>query len=265
METKVEGLQENELIVSLQRMINSYMNKNQSLTINALAQRSGIPVTTLRRLVNGEQKSEIAPHSVLNLTSYIFREKKLNLLLKLIDPVVAEYLNKHFGSFIFLEETKAVYRTDLNETLADFSKYIIYKLAANHNGVDYITIVDLLGSIGHKKAQELLTDNHLFEENGKLHAKDKNFSIDFFVAAKHLPNLVSFYRPDTIAEGKNSFFSLSESLNEEAILEIKKIQRESVLKIHKIMSDPSNFGSIPYFTINLSETMDQKSKTGVTQ
>lgn len=265
METKVESFQDNELIQALQALIRSYMNKNQSLTINALGMRSGIPVTTLRRLVNGEQKSEIAPHSVLNLTSYIYREKNLALLLTKIDAAIAIYLQRHFGSFIFSSEVKAVYEVSLNEELKDFSKYIIYKLASNHSGVDWFSVTSLFGALGRKKAQELMEKNHLYEKEERLHAKDKNFSLDLEVAASLLPELVAFYKPDTIQQGKNSFFNLSESLTVEAISEIRAIQRECVNKIYTVMSDEKNLGDIPYFTINLSEALVLETQTGEIQ
>ncbi len=117
----MELIQETELIQSLQNMITHYMDKNPSLTLNALAGRSNVPVTTLRRLMNGQQKNEIAPHSVLNLVSYVCREKNLQLLLSKVETSIAEFLQKHFGNFIFASENR-VYQLDLNQELKDETK-----------------------------------------------------------------------------------------------------------------------------------------------
>lgn len=247
-------IQENELITVLQNMVESYLGKNPQLTINALAQRSNVPVTTLRRLMSGQQKNEIAPHSVLNIVSYIYREKNLSLLLSKVDASVGEFLKKHFGAFIFASENR-VYSPDLNQELSDQTKYLIYKLAANHDGTDFMTLVENFGSHGKKKAEEMMGKGLLVERNGRIHALEKNFSLDLTVAASHLPALVGFYKPESIAEGKNTFFNLSESLSMDAIQEIKKLQRKCVQDIHAIMSDENSFGDIPYFTINLAETM----------
>lgn len=265
MQSRLDSLPENDLIQSLQSMIATYLSRNSSLTINALSQRASIPVTTLRRLTNGEQKSEIAPHSVLNLSSYIHREKNLTSLLEKVDPVIGQFLHKHFGSFIFSPETKAVYEVSLNEELVDRVKYFIYKLAANHDGVDWVSVIDSFGPNGKKKAEDLKKKGLLIESEGRLHAKDKNFSLDLHVAVRHLPELISFYRPETITRGRNSFFSLSEALNEKAIEEIRSAQRECVKKIHSIMSDQNNLGDIPYFTINLAETLTAENPTGEIQ
>jgi hypothetical protein len=246
--------EENELIQSLQNMISSYMSKNSSLTLNALASRSNVPVTSLRRLMSGQQKNEIAPHSVLNLVSYLLREKSLSLIIEKVDPCISEFLKKHFGNFIFAS-TKNTYNIDLNVELRDQTKYLIYKLAANHNGTDLMTIVENFGSHGKRKADEMIKIGLLLDTEDRLHAREKNFSLDLSIASEHLPALVQYYKPDSIALGRNTMFSLSESLTMEAIKSIKVLQRECVMKIHEIMNNPENFGTIPYFTLNLAETM----------
>lgn len=246
--------QENELIQSLQNMIAAYMDRNPQLTLNALAGRANVPVTSLRRLVSGQQKNEIAPHSVLNLVSYILREKNLSSLMDKVEPAIAEFLRKHFGHFIFASATR-VYDGNLNDELRDQTKYLIYKLAANHNGTDLMTITENFGGFGTKKAQEMIGKGLLVEEGGRLHAAQKNFSLDLQIAADHLPALVRFYKPGSMAKGQNTFFNMSESLNAEAIAKIKALQRECVLAMHAVMNDPQSLGDIPYFTINLAETM----------
>ncbi len=253
--------QENELLQSLQDMIAAYLGKNPQLTLNALAQRSNVPVTSLRRLMSGQQKNEIAPHSVLNLVSYILREKNLKLLLSKVDACVAEFLHRHFGNFIFSSETRS-YNPELNVELRDETKYLIYKLAANHNGTDLRSVVENFGSHGKKRAEEMLAAGLLQESDGRLHAREKNFSLDVQIAASHLPALVRFYKPQTMALGRNSFFSLSEALTFDAIKEIKLLQRECVKKISEIMNKPESLGPIPYFTINLSETMLSETSPG---
>ncbi|HXH76623.1 MAG TPA: hypothetical protein VNJ08_16750 [Bacteriovoracaceae bacterium] len=253
--------QENDLIQSLQNMITLYMGKNSQLTINALAQRSNIPVTSLRRLMSGQQKNEIAPHSVLNLVSYVLREKNLAVLLTKVDSSIAEFLQKHFGNFIFATENR-VYDCDLNTELKDETKYLIYKIAANHNGTDLMTIVENFGSLGKRKIDEMVKVGLLVIDEDRFHAREKNFSLDLQIAADHLPALVKFYKPQSMAEGRNTFFSMSESLNAEAISKIKLLQKECVKNIHAVMNDEQSLGPVPYFTINLAETMLSDTHTG---
>lgn len=250
----MELVSTNDLISDLQNLIQQYLEKNSNITVNALAVRSNVPVTSLRRLINGQQKNEIAPHSVLNLVTYMLKEKNLSTLIEKVEPSIAEFLKKHFGNYIF-SVPKNTYSVDLNIELRDQTMYLIYKMAANHNGVDLMTLVENFGSLGKKKVDDMKTKGLLYEEEGRLHAKEKNFSLDLTIAASHLPALVSFYRPETIAQGLNSMISQSEALSAEAIQEIKAIQRECAKRISAIMNDKNKFGDIPYFTVNLSETM----------
>ena len=246
-------LERDDLISQLHQLINTYLEKYPQVSLNALATRSNIPVSTLRRISLGQQKSDIAPHTVLNITSYLLKEKNLTDLLKKVDPVIKEYLEKHFGQFIFASEQR-VYDVDLNTYLQDQHRYFIYKLAANHNGTTLMEVMELFGRQGETKVTEMKGLGLLIEDAGRLHAKDKDFSLDLKVASSHLPELVRFYKPETLGQGLNLFYSLSESMSEEAVTEIKNIQREAAKQIAAIMDDKNKKGSIPYFTVNLAET-----------
>lgn len=250
MELEVER---DDLMTQLHKLITEFLDKYPQVSLNALATRSNIPVSTLRRISLGQQKGDIAPHTVLNLTSYLTKEKNLTDLLKKVDPVIKEYLEKHFGQFIFSSE-KRVYDVDLNTYLQDQHRYFIYKLAANHNGSTLMEIMELFGRQGEAKVQEMIGFGLIYEEGGRLHAKDKDFSLDLKVSSSHLPELVRFYKPETLAQGLNLLYSSSESLNKEAIVEIKNIQREAAKKVAAIMDDKNSKGDIAYFSINLAET-----------
>jgi hypothetical protein len=246
--------QENDLINSLQLMINSYMSRNPQLTLNALAQRSNIPITSLRRLVGGGQKSEIAPHSVLNLVSYILRERNISKLIAKLDLSIASFLKRHFGNFIFVSETKNN-ECDFELELRDQTKFLIFKMAQNHNGVELETLTENFGILGTKKIEEMISDGLLISEGQRLHAVDKNYQVDSQLVADHLPALVQFYKPELAKEGMNYFVQLNESLNPEAIEKITEIQRRSLTEIQSIISNVESLGEIPYFYLNLSETM----------
>ena len=73
---------------------------------------------------------------------------------------------------------------------------------------------------------------------------------------KHLPKLMEFFTPELAHKGQNIFYTMSESLNNEAVQKIKKIQRAAVESIYKIIQDPTSQGDLPYFTINMGEIMD---------
>ena len=241
-------------IQALRELVQGYLANNSRLTLQALATRAQVPVTSLRRLMQEEAKTEVAPHTALNLCAYILREKRVGKLLELVNPVLADFLRKHFGSFVFEGAEERKFDLDLNEVLKDRMSYFIYKLAANRAGTSWIEVTELFGTTGERKAEDMMELGMLVEVEGQLSARDKDFSLDLQVAATHLPELVKFYRPETIGRGLNLMYSLSESLNEDAIKRIKDVQREAVKATHAIMNNDESQGDIPYFTLNLCET-----------
>lgn len=240
----------------LREMISAYLNTHPGLTLNALAGRSGVPATTMRRLVQ-QTGSELAPHSVLAIVSYLLKEKKISALLRKVEGPVAELLNKSFNQFIFDEESSQhEIHTDLNTLFQDRTCYLIYKMAANACGTSVREIKNVFGLTGLQKLQEMVDKGVILnDDNEKLHARDKNFSVDLVLAHKLTHSLVDFYKPKDVEKGMNLFYSLSEGMNEEGIKKIKEIEINAVKKIFEIMNDEKNQGTIPYFAVVLSDVL----------
>ena len=60
------------LVEQLKGVVDGYFEKYPHMSINALAQRSGVPATTLRRIINKTVKGDPAPHTVLNIISAVY-------------------------------------------------------------------------------------------------------------------------------------------------------------------------------------------------
>ena len=254
----------------LRSMTADYLTKHPTLTLNALAQRCGVPATTMRRLMQEEQRSELAPHSVLSLVSYLLKEKKISKILKTVHGPVAEVLNKCFDQFIFDEKTSDHEMSqDLNTVFQDKFSYLIYKMAANKCGTSIEEIKNALGLVGLKKLNDLIEKNWIVAEDDRLHAKQKNFSVDLALAHELSHALIDMYKPCDVKHGLNLFYSLSEGMNEEGIKKIKEIEKEAVKKIYDLMNTTNLQGTIPYFTVVVSDVMgaipNEEIPTGVYQ
>lgn len=255
----------------LKILIDAYLTKHSGLTLNALAIRCGVPATTMRRLMQKEsekeQKSELAPHCVLSLTSYLFKEKKISTLLKKIDGPIAELLNRCFDQFIFEEETSShVLDVDLNKIFQDKTSYLIYKLAANQCGTSLTEIKNIFGLLGLNKLNDLIELNLIIPDKKnaeKLHAKEKNFSVDLSLAHQLTHSLVDFYKPEEVDAGLNLFYSLSEGMSEEGIKKIKEVEKEAVKKIYDLMNHKNLQGNIPYFAVVMSDVLGLTPKINI--
>lgn len=248
----------------LKNIVESYFEKHPNVSINALAMKSGVGASTLRRLLSGSIKGDPAPHTVLNILSTVTKEKKLSKLVKLIDGPVGEMLQGTFSHFIE-SETPHTYDNDLNEVLRDQMSYFIYKLAANRKGTTKLFISEMYGKVGLERLTNMLSLGVLKIENDEVHACQKDFSLDVETAAGHLPELVKFYKPNEIARGQNLFYTMSETLTEEGIQKVKTIQKEAIKKIYDIMRSPFYEGDIPFFTLDMSDTLSFESKVGELQ
>ena len=252
------------LCEQLKDMVAIYFERFPNMSINGLAQKSGVGATTIRRILNNDLKGDPAPHTVLSIVSTLYKERELSKLLSLVEGPVGEMLRECYSLFI-TEKLDHKYDVDLNEILSDRVNYFIYKLAANKKGTTKIKIVELFGLLGEKRLNSLLNLGLIFEKDEAIHAKDKNFSLDIKIAKKLLPELIDFYKPEEVAKGKNLFYSLSESLNEDGIKKIKEIQKEAVKKIFEVMNCPYYEGDIPYFTLNMNDTLTYDNNNGVLQ
>lgn len=243
------------LCEQLKGIIARHLEKHSNVSINGLAKKTGVGATTIRRILNLTIKNEPAPHTVLSLVSTIYKEKRVPVLLDQLEGPVGELLSKYFSHYTY-NEVEYTFSPDLNQVLKDKINYIIYKLAANRSGVCIDEVERLYGGIGLGRVKELKDVGLLIEdERGTLHAAEKNFSLDLQLAKKHLPDLTRFYKPEELVKGLNIFYTLSESVNEDGINKIKEIQKLAVKEIHAILSDSKYAGTIPYFTINLADTL----------
>ena len=163
------------------------------------------------------------------------------------------------NQFIFDEKTSEhTINSDLNTIFQDKTSYLIYKLAANQCGTSMPEIKDVFGLSGLQKLSELIEKNWIvadLENAERLHAREKNFSVDIVLAQHLTHSLLDFYKPRDVKEGYNLFYSLSEGMNEKGIKKIKEIENDAVKKIYNLMSDKDYQGNIPYFSVIFSDIL----------
>ncbi len=253
-----------ELCQQLKVIIDDYFSKYPNMSINSLALRSNVGASTLRRILAGSIKGDPSPHTVLNIASAVAKEKRLRNLIEMFEGPVGEVLKETFSPYA-QTDAPHVYDVNLNELLKDRISYFVYKLSSHRNGVSEWEVVDLFGTIGRDRLLKLEDRQVLTRKDERYFAKEPNFSLDLETAAEHLPELVKFYQPEELDRGQNLFYSLSESLNEEGIKKVKEIQKEAVQKIYAIMNDTKYDGDIPYFSVQVCDTLRLTQTQGVLQ
>lgn len=249
-----------ELNSEIKHLVDGYLNNNPKLTVNAFAGRSGIPATTLRRILSGKTKAEISPHTILAIVSYIHREKRIAKVIEKTSGAVYDVLSKNFSRYIF-DNTDYVSDETLNDVLKDRTCYFIYKLAANKKGISRNFIRMDYGENGIRSLDKMIKIGLISESEGICHAKEKNFSLDVSVALKHNQELMNFFKLEEAKEGQNLYYTMSQGMNEEGIKKIKDVKRTAVKAIQEIMNNEAYQGVIPYFSMMMSDTMIYSKKS----
>lgn len=96
-ETEVEE----EIQCCLKRQVFTYLDQHPNLSLRSISIRADVSFTTLSRLTKASMTS-ISPHIVLNLSAFLWKEYRLEILVDTVPYVVRKYLLENFGKFIFL-------------------------------------------------------------------------------------------------------------------------------------------------------------------
>lgn len=248
----------------LKHMLDSYFYTHPHMSLNALALKSGVGATTLRRIKNQDIKGDPAPHTVLSLVSSLTNERRLSVLVEKFDGPLGELLKESFGPYIETQIDHA-YRADLNSFLRDSTSYFVYKLCSNRSGATLEQIQKNYGLVGTQKLKGLIENKLIEEKKGTYFSIESNYSLDIEVVLNHLPQLTAHFKTEEVSKGQNLFYTLSESLSEEGIQKVKEAQKEAIKKIIDIMKSPFYEGDIPYFTLAMSDTQAMPEKPEVYQ
>ncbi|RLA66046.1 MAG: hypothetical protein DRQ88_07900, partial [Epsilonproteobacteria bacterium] len=88
------------LTEQLKILLDNYFEKYPHMSINALAKKSGVGASTLRRIINNSLKGNPSSSTVLNLVSATTKERKLATILKIMKGPIGILLNSSFGHFV---------------------------------------------------------------------------------------------------------------------------------------------------------------------
>lgn len=86
----------------LKNRVEEYLKLHPNLSLRSVSLRSGVAFTTLSRLVRSNVIN-LSPHTVLNLSAFLWKEYRLECLIDQLPRTVSSYLYEHFGKFISLK------------------------------------------------------------------------------------------------------------------------------------------------------------------
>jgi hypothetical protein len=244
------------LVIELKDLIGGYLLNHPHMSLNAFSKRCSVATSTLRRILHLETKQSPNPSTVLSIVSTIKKERRIQQLLSMFTGEIQASLARSY-SFV----GQYAYRPELSEILVHRESYIIYKLAANRVGTTKDELIGLLGRTAEEKIEELLSLELIYEFQGRLHAKEKNFILSEDVSKKHVSELLRFTSFGSDHTDKSIFKNLSESIDEETYEKIWALQKETNEKICSLIQDKKHTGPIPFFFTCVLDTMEVPGRT----
>lgn len=245
----------------LQTVLNEFLHDHPQLTINGLSKRCAVSEPTLRRIRNGQIKTLPSVTTVIDILSYISKEKSIVNLIEKYPGPIAEFLKEKVPQTN--NKNKPEYSELLNKTLKDPVKYLIYKLAANDTGISPDKVSELFGRYGESQLEDLVALNLLEQRGSTYHAKIENFVLSHDLFVGHFKMVADFIKPHKLMTAPKShsplFANYSASLNKKAYSTILGIQRAAFKKIINVLVDKNSSGNIPTFILGAIDTLDSRS------
>lgn len=246
------------VFLQLRNLLSAYMSKHPHLSLNGLSKRSGVSEPTLRRIKKGQLKTLPNVSTTFELLTYLTGEKECQKIVAHLPPELGEYLSEKAPQID--NKRRFEFSESLTQSLKDPVKYVIYKLAAGDAGVTLDKVVDLFGSYGETQLLSLVSENLLVNTQGVYRGKVEFFSLSHDVFVEHFKTMADFIKPHKHANARKEFAPVfsnySASVSKKTYSEIIKIQRQATKKIHKLLTDTQNSGSVPVFILGAVDTID---------
>ncbi len=241
-------------VTELSDLIQNYLLERPRLSLNAIALRSDVPETSLRRLYKRDLKRMPKNQTVIKILCYLYQTDNLAEIRKQVPENLRNYMNKEF---LLEEDSERAPQINLDRFLPDQISYLVFKLASNSSGVKYQEILRMFGEMGidsitklEKAAVVKRVDDSYISAFESFRLSDDRFIDNFKAVANYIKT-----DPEK-RQAPNFYYNLSESLNEQGLKKIRDIQIKATRQVLKIMSDKSNHGVIPVFNLIAIDTLN---------
>lgn len=237
----------------LSHLICNYLDSHPNLSVNAIANYSGVAETTLRRIKNGELKGVPNNDNVLKLLFYVYKTKDLNDIIEKAPKATSDHLKNEYHQIVSSDTPVAILDKSIIENEID---YLLLVLASSTKGVLKEEVSRQFGELGHNYAKRLIGKEILKDLGDRYQSLLDCFRLpdeSFIQNFKAMANYIKVDREERVHP--NLYYNLSESLNEDAYQKVRSIQIQASREIIDIMNNSKNHGDIAMFSLIAVDTM----------
>lgn len=238
--------------------IDSYLERNPRMTLQTIEDKTGVPISTLRRIVS--LKGNPQPETVIKVFVTLGFDNELTLYMKDYHPDIASVMalkNSHNQEYDYI-------KNEDHEYFVSEDYYLIINLASSTNGTSHEEISHVLGTKGIERLEELVKRNVLItNEHGKYVSAVANYKLSFSDTKKSVEMALRYYRLEEAGSINNWLSFQTESLNSEGLKALKALQQRhfNERKV-EILNNPIYNGDIKVYSATVSSTFLSYSEHG---
>ncbi len=242
-------------------LIESYLSKNERLTLQSVATKTSVPMSSLRRIINlnGIPSSE----NVIKICRALGFDLELELYLNKYHPEIASLIaskNTHNKEYEYLKENESQYFTEE-------PSFLILSLAYTTAGVTEEEIRYEFGERGVDKLIELVEKGLLVSSDSiRYFGRTQGYKLPFADIKKEIELALKCYRLDEAGTSKNWMSYQTESLNDEGLFALKALnQKQFNERKELIFNNPQYLGNKTVFSASVTSTFVKCKETEVQQ
>ena len=246
---------------SLRKSLEAYKEKRPDLSIRAIAKKSGVNRYFLTKLLDGNDKSNALDlNQVLILSKYITGRDSVTEAIDASPEDIRDALLRVFPTVSDSKQKLVALSLYDKVDLTDKTVYFVLVLATYGLGTKRDLVFKILGERGENILQDLLKNEVLKEEKGRIKlSSGTDFTCDFKLISQKIPDYFNFYRSERHGTQENFVHVTSEGVNKKALHEVQKIHLAAYKKIIKVLEDPKNWGDIPLFSFACMDRLSEQS------
>ena len=234
---------------SIKACLDSYLQKNPKLSLQSIDDKTGIPISTLRRITNLNGNPN--PESVIKLCLALGFDQELIRYMEKFHPEIAAImaLKSHNQDRNYVPENEAQYFTEE-------STFLIMTMAHTSFGITEEEIKREFGLQGITKLNDLIKKGLVVKiDDGRLVGKSEKYKLSFKDTLKRIEISLGYYRLDE-AGGDNNFLNYqTESLNLEGLLTLKALEKKQAIeRREKVFNKLELHGNYKTFIATFSST-----------
>lgn len=235
----------------LKNLVDDFLETRPGLSLTGLAGRCGVSESMLRKAYNGQTMPH--PENIIKILARIKKENNVYKLVKIFEGTpMGDYLKEHFP---FYKEAGPIEQVDFGGALQDFVQMYIYKRASHKSSYSRQNVIEDWGKVGEINLNELLRKEIVFEEEtGELQVRYPHYRVDPTLVKKMAPEMAKLWKAKNVGT-QNFYHFFDESLNKEGVQKVREVKLEASRKISDIFGDPKYLGSIPYFSMDMADTL----------